>query len=268
MVKLDIMQFDQLIGWVLISVSSTHCRQTALIRPVDPNDPNCTTNWFSPVQLVQFWVRFWISWNRSAAMSWYSTTTTTTTVAPPMERFCHLKDADELTVVVVPLYIIISILTILGNGLVIGSVLLFKNLRTPTNNFVVALAFADFMVMVNGHSTDSSTGLLHWTVIFIMEMSSGAGGTDDSVLHLLLLRCAVHVRPSGVWDALLYVHVGHHFVADAAHRCRRRPLRLHHTPAPVPPSGIFIHFSTYYSFIIYLSFNLADDKSLSSLHQL
>jgi len=59
---------------------------------------------------------------------------------------CHLKDYDILSIVVAPFYITLSICAILGNSLVIASVMLFSNLRTPTNNFVVALALADLMV--------------------------------------------------------------------------------------------------------------------------
>lgn len=61
-------------------------------------------------------------------------------------KYCHLREGDTLTLVVTPLYVIMSLCTILGNSLVIVSVMLFNNLRTPTNNFVVALALADLMV--------------------------------------------------------------------------------------------------------------------------
>ena len=64
----------------------------------------------------------------------------------PSQHYCHLQDGDTLSLVVAPIYITLSICAIIGNTFVIASVVLFSNLRTPTNNFVVALALADLTV--------------------------------------------------------------------------------------------------------------------------
>ena len=62
---------------------------------------------------------------------------------------CVPSDFDELTAFVVACDLVTCILAIGGNLLVIISVLRYRELRTPTNYFVVALAFADLIVGLN-----------------------------------------------------------------------------------------------------------------------
>lgn len=70
--------------------------------------------------------------------------------APNVTGLCHpLASWDAVTLAIVACELFISLLATFGNLLVIVSVARFSVLRTPTNNFVAALALADLLVGLN-----------------------------------------------------------------------------------------------------------------------
>lgn len=70
----------------------------------------------------------------------------TTTEMTNFNETIHGSNYNQITIAV--LTSLLSLLIILGNGLIIISVVIVKKLRQPANYLIVSLAFSDFLVGV------------------------------------------------------------------------------------------------------------------------
>lgn len=92
-------------------------------------------------------------------------------------------------IVLCMLYIIIALFAIFGNGLVVGSFIRHRSLRTFTNYFVVSLAVADMLVglisipMWMTSLLGANTGPIFLVVYTALDMFAGT----TSIMHLMVI---------------------------------------------------------------------------------
>ena len=132
--------------------------------------------------------------------------------------------SDTVTLVVVPLYVLVSVLSVIGNFLVMASVWRFRVLRTPTNNLVVALAVADLVVGLNiafyisfffdvdyvldPVACGSRYFIALWsTVLSMVLLVAVAVDRYVCILHPLRYSTLVSQRVSRIAVLLIYVYV-------------------------------------------------------------
>nr|QWV42658.1 ultraviolet sensitive opsin [Eulasia bombylius] len=114
----------------------------------------------------------------------------------PPEELIHIPEhwlvypapEDSLHYLLAMVYVAFFVMAILGNGLVIWIFSAAKSLRTPSNMFVVNLAFCDFMMMAkapifiyNSFYTGFAAGQLGCQIFAIIGTLSGIGAAMTNV---------------------------------------------------------------------------------------